>query len=183
MTKQEIRDSIRQIRKGLDKEYINSASDSIKNALMPHIENVETVMVYLSSFNEPRTKGIIEELFKRNIRVVVPVSNTDTFTITPSLITSLDSLTNGAYGILEPMEIIPIPQNEIDAVIIPGIAFDKHGTRLGFGKGYYDRFLTDFCGTKIGICYDFQVVPDLPSDSHDIKMDLIITEKRIYNDF
>ena len=67
MTKQEIRDSIKQMRKGLDKEYINSASRSIKNALMPHIEDIETVMVYLSSFNEPRTQGIIEELFKRHI--------------------------------------------------------------------------------------------------------------------
>ncbi len=170
-------------RRGLSQDFIHSASLSIEYTALSQIQNLKTVMVYLSAFKEPKTRGIITSLLNSGIKTVVPISNTDTFTITPSELTSIDTLKHGAYGIYEPKECIPVAINEIDAALIPGIAFSKNGGRLGFGKGYYDRFLSDFRGLKIGICYDFQVTDTLPTEIHDVKMDLIITEKRTYNDF
>jgi len=64
-------------------------------------------------------------------------------------------------------------------VIVPGIAFDKAGSRIGFGKGCYDMFLDGLNAVKIGFCYDFQVMDEIPSDDHDIRMDFLVTEKGV----
>lgn len=85
-------------------------------------------------------------------------------------------LATGSFNIQEPTG------NEIitdfaatDVAIIPGVAFDRHGNRLGRGKGYYDRFLSHFPGIKIGICADFRLVDTVPAEAHDVKMDYVIT--------
>ena len=140
-------------------------------------------MVYLSAFKEPDTFNLISELLSTGKEICVPITDVETFTITPSRLVSLANLIKGAYGIYEPRENISVPVSEIDIALIPGIAFTTSGDRLGFGKGYYDRFLKDFKGFKIGIGYDFQITDEIPADKHDIKMDMIVTEKRIYNDF
>ena len=100
----------------------------------------------------------------------------------------VDSLDRGfsksRLGILEPLrEKKTVNTDEIDLVIVPGLAFDKSGNRLGHGKGYYDRYL-ERCGENvffIGIAYDFQVLDTIPADAHDIKMNMIVTESRTYN--
>ncbi len=172
-------------RKALTEEFIKSASATICDRVLSlnSIKRARCVMLYMSAFKEPDTLVLLKKLWAMGIKTTVPVSDTDTFTITPSLIASTDDLVCGAYGIREPREIIPVAIAEIDLVLIPAVAFDKDGNRLGFGKGYYDRFLAEFSGTKIGIGYDFQVADFIPHDPHDIKMNLIVTEKRIYNDF
>lgn len=185
MNKDELRNSMKSKRRPLSKDFIKNSSMAISNNILSleSIINAKNIMVYLSSFNEPDTFELTSKLLDLKKNISVPVSDVDTCTITPSLITSLDTLKKGAYGIYEPTEILSVPVNTIETVLIPGIAFSKSGDRLGFGKGYYDRFLSEFQGTKIGICYDFQILDTIPITSHDVKMDLIITEKRIYNDF
>lgn len=94
----------------------------------------------------------------------------------------LEDLKPGAFGILEPSDMVPKFVDNKGICFVPGIAFDKKGNRLGFGKGYYDRFLRDKSHiTKIGICYDFQLLKhiEIPAEDFDIKMDMIITEKEI----
>ena len=71
--------------------------------------------------------------------------------------------------------------SDIDLIIVPGIAFDERCNRCGFGKGYYDRLLSESKAVKIGLCYDFQVVDELECDEYDIAMDMVITERRIIN--
>ena len=85
----------------------------------------------------------------------------------------------GAHGIPEPTEIVPISIEEIEIILVPGLAFDKTGARMGFGKGYYDKLLETRKAIKIGICYDFQLLDKIPSEPHDVPMDIIITEKRV----
>lgn len=88
-----------------------------------------------------------------------------------------DNLTAGSFGILEPAEGSPeIPVEEIDAFICPGLAFDSHGGRLGRGRGFYDRLLAQARpdAHKIGICFDFQLVPDTFPEAHDVAMDAVI---------
>lgn len=185
MNKEELREVMRKKRRELSPEFIKKASDNISDALinLSCIKNAKHITVYLSAFKEPDTFSLIEKLLSDGKRISVPVSNTDTFTITPSLIKSLDRLKKGTYGISEPKEIISVPIDKIDVALIPGIAFSDSGDRLGFGKGYYDRFLEEFKGVKIGVGYDFQIIDAIPVSEHDIGMDMIVTEKRIYNDF
>ncbi len=183
MTKDEIRAAAMRERRALLHDDIIKKSRAISTRLMPFLENADTVMCYIAAFNEPRTADIIQRLYDTGKRIVVPVSDTSTCTIHPSYLSSPDRLIKGGYGIPEPMEFIPADVDDIDISIIPGIAFDRSGMRIGFGKGYYDRFLADFRGTKIGLCYEFQLYSSIPCDSHDIPMDIIITEGNIYNDF
>lgn len=185
ITKDEIRAVIKEKRRALSDVEIKTKSGLIIDNLLslPRFSEATTVMTYLSAFKEPDTSGIIDYLYKSGRKIVVPISNTDDYTITPSYLTSPDKLVRGAYGISEPAECLIADINDIDIALIPGIAFDAHGMRVGFGKGYYDRFLEQFKGLKIGICYDFQMTNLVPASKHDVKMDIIITEKRIYNDF
>ncbi len=183
MNKDKIRSDIKAQRKSLSADFITSASNKITDTLISYLEDKRCVMIYLSAFNEPDTFALAKELHKRDIKTVVPVSDTDSFTIIPSVIKSVSDLQKGAYGIYEPKAVSPVDISEIEVVIVPGIAFTKSGDRLGFGKGYYDRLLSDFKGVKIGVCYDFQIIDNIPVSPHDVSMDLIITESRIYNDF
>lgn len=95
---------------------------------------------------------------------------------------ALKNLQKGRFGILEPKNKIRLKSfSKIAAVIVPGIAFDKKGNRLGFGKGYFDKFLKKIKSDalKIGLAFSFQVLKKIPTTKNDIKMDFIITEKEI----
>lgn len=84
-------------------------------------------------------------------------------------------------GILEPDQKTSqaVGVDELVGILIPGVAFDEEGHRMGRGRGFYDRFLSKFNGKKIGVCFDIQVFPEVPRDPHDIRMDVIITDERV----
>lgn len=84
----------------------------------------------------------------------------------------------GAFRIEEPDGDTPTPIDQIEVVIVPGIAYDRNGRRVGRGKGFYDRLLAETKALKIGIGYDFQFFDEIESESHDVDMDIIVTEKR-----
>lgn len=175
---------MRQKRRSLTKETAEKNGRRIAELLfsLPEFKSADTVMLYMASFKEPSTDDILRRALSEK-RAVIPISNTDTHTVTPSYIKSEDELIRGAYGIREPEKVCPAALSDIDMILVPGIAFDSRGARIGFGEGYYDRLLADFHGTKVGICHDFQLLPAIPSLPHDSRMDIIITEKRILNDF
>lgn len=179
MIKEVIRERMRRRRKTLTYEQVHEKSETIRYKLEGRkaFKEANTIMMYISSFKEPETLPIIEHLLEQGKKVIVPVSSTSTNTIVPTYIESISELEKGAYGILEPTIIRPVDTADIDVVVIPGIAFDMHRNRLGFGKGYYDKFLEDIDAKKIALCYDFQIVDDLPVNEHDIPMDLILTEE------
>lgn len=179
MTKEEIRAAAKERRRALCNDEVITKSHAISERLLPLLGTAKTVMCYMSTFNEPHTDRIIEKLIGSGARVAVPVTDTDRKTITPSLYTG--ELRRGAYGIYEPDECIKIDPECIDIAIIPGIAFDMDGWRIGFGAGYYDRFLSEFTGKKIGVCYEFQLYESIPHDTHDIAMDIIVTERKVYD--
>lgn len=87
-----------------------------------------------------------------------------------------NSMAIGSYGINEPQDGLPVAPYEIDAVVVPGLAFTVDGARMGRGKGYYDKYLSqsDFSALKIGVCYREQMVPEIPLESHDVMMDVLI---------
>ncbi len=94
-------------------------------------------------------------------------------------IKTTDSLSVGAFRILEPSEGEKVNVQEVDFILVPGVAFDKRGNRLGFGKGYYDKLLPKIKNPKVGVCYSFQIVDELPTDPWDVRVDLVVTEEFI----
>lgn len=89
--------------------------------------------------------------------------------------------TKGAFGVLEPVQDpqYEINLSEMSGLFVPGVAFDRSGHRLGRGKGFYDKALSNFPGLKVGICFEFQIVDSVPVESHDVSMDYIITNKEL----
>ena len=97
-------------------------------------------------------------------------------------VAELASLAVGAFGVLEPPEGPGVAVAVLDLVIVPGVAFDRRGHRIGYGKGFYDRELhaADFSGASVGLCYQFQLCDRLPAEAHDIPMDYLLTEQGLF---
>jgi len=135
---------------------------------------------YISFGSEVYTHGLIKEYVERK-KVLVPVVNKESKEIFLAHIKSWKELDSGAYGILEPRKefLRPVGYNEVEVIIVPGIAFDENGNRIGYGEGYFDKLLGNINAFKIALAYDFQVLKKIPNEKHDIKMDIIVTERRI----
>jgi 5-formyltetrahydrofolate cyclo-ligase len=96
-------------------------------------------------------------------------------------VTTLEDLEAGKLGIKEPKLIIDADNHmSFDLILVPGVAFSEDCHRIGYGKGFYDKLLANIRGLKLGIGYDFQVVPKIPQEEHDVQLDMVITEKSIY---
>lgn len=182
MNKDELRALIRTKRREMTADEVLSKSARIQKQLFSFDKyvNAKTVMLYVSAFNEPSTIEIIKDAIEYEKRVVLPVSDTATETIVLSYLDSLDDLEKGAYGILEPKVIKPADTADIDFILVPGLAFDRRGNRMGFGKGYYDKLLCKTCAEKTALCYEFQLFDEINADDHDIPMNTIITEDKLY---
>lgn len=97
-------------------------------------------------------------------------------------VSEADQRTAGAFGILEPCNVTEDHSlTAVDLIVVPGVAFDLQGHRIGFGKGYYDRCLSQLPkhGTLVGLCHDFQLLDKIPAEGHDIRMQYVVTDKRI----
>ena len=141
-----------------------------------------TVMFFVTHGSEVVADIMIERALKDGKRTVVPKADTGTCTLKAHAIKSLDRhLRPCAYGIREPKTLLcpEVPPRGIDLVFVPGIAFDLSGHRLGYGKGYYDRWLKKFgIKKRVGLCFDFQLKRRIPRTENDLPVGRIITEKR-----
>ncbi len=166
-------------RRALTKAEVTISSEKIRENVFTLISDEKNICVFLSAFKEPDTSGIIGDLLETGRSVAVPVTRADSAALTLSYIDGVSGLKKGAYGILEPSQIKPADENDMDIILAPGLAFDRGGGRMGFGMGYYDRLLENSRAVKIGLCYDFQLLDSIPAESHDVPMDFIITENEI----
>ena len=136
-----------------------------------------TVMAYAAIPPETDLSLVLEEILAAEKTLVLPRCEQDG-SMTARQIDDLRQLISGAYGIPEPKPDAPVVSaSEIDLILVPGLAFDRTGRRLGRGKGYYDRFLADFHGKTMGICG--QLMPAVPVEQHDITMDAVATDHGI----
>ncbi len=174
MNKEEIRNEIKSKRKVFPKENRAKESENICSIIInsDEFKNAEYVCLYMPSFGEVDILPIIDICRKNGKKVLVPV--TDTIKREIYLCYANEPFAKGAYGILEPIHKCYVDKSKVDLFIVPGIAFDVNGVRLGFGGGYYDKLLNNTTGTKFGICYSFQMLKNLPFETHDIKMDKVI---------
>ncbi len=177
MEKANIRETVNLARKGLSKEIITDKSRKIIKTLTELKEyiNAGTVMSYISLDIEVDTRDFIKNELLRKIFVVPFVLGEN---IQVSKLNDFNNLIEGGFGVLEPTKKERY-DGKIDLVIVPGVAFDLNGGRVGFGRGYYDRFLDKFNGLKVALAFEEQIVDSVPVEKHDQAVDMIITEKRI----
>jgi len=148
--------------------------------LYPVIGPVKCAMAYMPIQSEVRTGRLMNTLTGYGVKICVPCVKGNN--ITPAVYSKSCKMVKGAFKIKEPAKITPVSSpKKIDLVIVPGIAFDDHGRRIGFGRGFYDRFLKRVPkqAVKVGIAFEKQILPSIPAEEHDVRMDFIVTEKRI----
>ncbi len=129
---------------------------------------------------EINTYKIWEKATSFGAQVAVPKINRKTEEMKHLLFETEDQLEISDWGIPEPSKGRVIAAEHFDIVIVPLLVADKGGNRVGYGKGYYDKYLTNKNVVTVGVCYDFQVVDELPKENHDVKLDILITDKSIY---
>ena len=182
-----MKDEIRKQYITLRKQILNKKEKSliIKDNLLSLLNKYHVIGVYVSMDDEVSTDELIQELLKESKEVVVP--KIEGHVINSYQISSLNELkiTDNKYGIREPDSNIAlkVEKEAIEAMIIPGIVFDTSLHRIGFGKGYFDKYLANANIYKFGICFDEQISNTIiPHHNYDVKMDIIITDQRIIKD-
>ncbi len=144
--------------------------------------SAKTVLLYHAVGSEIDTSLLISSALTENKTTLLPVTIDKSGEMGVGIITSVDNLSAGHFSIPEPELDATFDFSKIDLVIVPGVAFDNSGGRLGQGGGYYDRFLARCNAIKIGYCFNNQISDSIiPSETHDIKMDYIITEREVIN--
>lgn len=141
----------------------------------PEFVRAEVVFCYVSAHGEVGTRKLIQELLMEK-EVVVPYCTDKNGNMICVKINSLDDLREGSFGIPEPENPTEFPKERIDFAIVPGISFDREGYRLGYGKGYYDRFLENINPYKLGVCQREFFREELPHDKYDVKMDSVLLQ-------
>ncbi|MDR6878760.1 5-formyltetrahydrofolate cyclo-ligase [Bacillus sp. 3255] len=146
-----------------------------------------TIMTYMPFRSEPDVAPLMEWCWQQGIRVLVPKVVVDTKTMNLHIIHTYDDLESGAWGIREPRSDVPVEDDlsTISMIVVPGLAFDMDFGRLGYGGGFYDRFMQLFAarGLKrpfaVAAAFDKQLIPAVPSSWHDFRVDGIVTESKM----
>lgn len=178
--KKEIRQAMKAMRRGMNREELMKASHQIFLKITEHAlyKNADNLFTYVSFDNEVDTHQLIRRALADNKNVFVPKVYGDKMRF--HKIESLDALKKGAMGILEPVT-GAATETEQGLMIVPGIAFDRQCGRIGFGGGYYDKYLAENPSLiKIAVAYDFQIVEEIAMESHDIRPDFVVTPTTVY---
>lgn len=169
----------------VDDEYMQYASDEIRHKLIrtPEYRKAQTVLLYVNAGKEVITRTLMSLAIRQGKTVALPLCvDTENHVMEARLWDSEHKLTLGAYGIPEPQSDAPVVNPEdIDLVVLPCVSCDLELNRLGHGAGYYDRYIgavREDCA-KIAICYERLLADKLPTEPHDKKVDMVITEERI----
>ena len=170
----------------LSESEIHEKTSAIENRLFEFANFLESkiALLYVNGNLEVQTKSIIQKSYRYNKIVVLPAFDPERFQMKVMKVDSSEQeLTPGPRGVLEPdaSKCKVVPMDRIDIAIIPGLAFDEKGGRIGSGTGYYDRLIPRLAITtrKVALTFEEQLVPQVPMESHDKHVDIIITDKRI----
>ena len=174
--KRTLRKRIKDIKRQFSVHELEELSLPVISRLLSHpaITGAKTILMYYSLPDEVYTHDMVDILVQRGKTVLLPrVIDGENMEIRTYC--NAADLAPGSYGIMEPTGTPYTAYSRIDVAVVPGMAFDPQGHRLGRGKGYYDRFLPKAANAyKIGLCFDFQKVEAVPSDLNDVTMDCII---------
>ena len=187
----DLKRQIRQIMKGKRKQLGKQVRAEKSQRIYENVtsltvwEQAKRAMVYIDFRDEVETEPLIRFLWENDVEVVVPVCDLQKKDMQAVVLNSYDELQISAYGIREPLPsaattIVADPRT-IDIMIVPGLAFDREGGRLGYGAGYYDKYFpqTNLQMLKIALAYDEQLISNIPIEEHDVKVDIIVTDAEV----
>ena len=179
--KLKLRKKIKFERTQIPTDVFNARGLLIKNHLLSLItnRNITTIHCFISikRLFEVDTYALINELLLLGKNVIVPIMNSDE--LSHSELISLEEINLNQWGVMEPKTRICTNLDTIEIILVPSLALDKKGNRLGYGKGYYDKFLTSIKALKIGLVFEDFVYDTIPFDNHDVKLNGFVTEKGI----
>lgn len=182
VTKKQIRDEAIRRRDRLTEKERTAKSSAIFHRLvqLPALISAKVIMVYAAMRSEVDTSALIQWAWDHSKTVGFPVAVPSMRELVVVPVTAFEQLRPGTFGVLEPDPAAGVlrPQ-EIDVVIVPGVAFDPRGYRIGYGAGYYDRFLPKVKGLAVGIAFSEQIYPMIPAAVHDVPVDLIVTDQQV----
>ncbi len=176
MDKTELRKEIRDIKRQFTAQELHELSFAVIQRLLSHprLHEAHTILLYYSLPDEVDTHTIVDSLLLSGKIILLP-RVTGKSTMELRRYTGPRDLAKGAYNIMEPTGKVFTDYESISIAVIPGMAFDPSGNRMGRGKGYYDRLLTSLGHTyKIGVCFPFQMIESVPCDEYDVRMDEVI---------
>ena len=175
-----LRERMKEIREKFSNEDAEVKSNAITKKLLQLREyrTAKTVMLYMGTGSEVRTEEAVSSALSEPKKIAVPATDRKSNMIRPARLESLEAVKLGEYGIPEPEKTEEISKDEIELVVVPGIAFDAEGGRIGYGRGFYDRFLKGMKAEKVGLAYEIQIVDRIRTEEKDVMMDKIITEER-----
>lgn len=181
LTKNELRTEIKRIRTETDRSVLDEADKAIFEKVISSEEykNCKSLLVYVSSTIEVDTRLITSHALTNGKTVLAPRVVKGTRSMDFCRISSFDDLESGYFGIYEPKIGCPVTScfDNNDLCLVPALAYDSDGYRLGYGKGFYDVFLKRFTGIKMGLCYSSCIRQTVFRDSFDVPVDILITDK------
>lgn len=169
-----LRQEIKELKKKADKQKMLSASQNIFSQVeaLAEFKSAKTILAYWSLPDEVQTHEFVMKWYREK-QILLPLVAGDELEIREFF--GMECMEVGSsFGILEPKKGKVLNNINIDLVIVPGVAFDLQGNRLGRGKGYYDKLLKNKDTLKVGVCFNFQLVDKVPVDGFDIPMDVVI---------
>lgn len=186
-TKEQIRKKIIQSRNQMTSAEVSEKSSIIVQKVLktPEYEEANNILLYADYRHEVMTREIFDNAVLHKKKVFFPKSNADC-TMDFYQVVSVKQLESGYKGIKEPVAderyLYHYDRTDDNLIIVPGVAFDMQGYRIGYGKGFYDRFLQDKRQmTVMGLCFSSQIVEEIPHNKYDIRMDKIVTEEILYS--
>jgi 5-formyltetrahydrofolate cyclo-ligase len=184
LTKDSVRNVMRKRRASLDPVWVLNQSRLIAAYViaLPEFQRAEVVLGYLSLPGEVAVDGILAAAWKAGKRVAVPAVRDDGEYM-PAWLTPNESLTPKGFNVRQPVTPFWAKPDGYGLVVVPGVAFTAAGGRLGHGKGFYDRMLARLgkrIVCKVGVCFSFQLAPELPVTENDVGMNVVVTEEQTY---
>lgn len=201
MDKKEVRKQVTELKNALTKEQVTAWSQQLKERFcaLDAYRDAECIYFYMTYNNEVQTAAMIEQAIRDGKRAAVPITLSSGKTLGKDgkakrdymefvYLNSLDECSAGYMGIPEPEEALIREQPERIAnetrvlILMPGLAFDQELNRIGYGGGFYDKYLdshAETAFTKIALCFDFQLFEHIPTEAHDEKMDLVLTPSKV----
>ena len=185
MDKQTIRKQMIATLNELSLEEHAQLSRKIKDRIIQSTEfnKAGIIGITVSRYPEVDTRLIIEAAWSMGKQIAVPRCKSNTREMDFRLLTSFDDLESVYMDLLEPivMKTVSVSKEQIDLQIVPGVVFSSEGYRIGFGGGYYDRYMVDYKGETISLCFESQTGYDVPVEQHDMPVSKMITESRSIN--
>lgn len=180
--KQDLRLTCRSRRENMSSEKKTALDEQIAQNVkrLNEYKPAKTILIYVSTAIEVSTINIIKTALRDGKKVAVPRCIKDTREMDFHYINSVDELSPGTFSVLEPPSDFPVVTDFTGCLmIVPGMQFDMNGYRIGYGKGYYDRYMSKFTGISVGICYSNELVPFMYHGKYDKAVDIVVTDKKI----